>query len=198
MSYQAARNFDVGTYLDGTGEADELIIDSVRVPNGTGYIGFSACPGCQRSPFSGQEMNRDLDRDLEAIGQWGAMGVVTLIEAHEMEAFGVLTLPERTELYDMWWLHLPISDMCAPNGDFEARWADESPNLHRILSVGGRVLLHCWAGLGRTGMVAARILIERGVAPRDAIKRVRAARPGAIQTNQQEDYLLRLRQIHLA
>ena len=53
----------------------------------------------------------------------------------------------------------------------------------------GRVLVHCKGGLGRAGLVAARILVERGAAPMDAINLVRRVRPGAIQTIRQEAYV---------
>ena len=55
------------------------------------------------------------------------------------------------------------------------------------------MVLHCYAGLGRTGLVAARILIEFGELPVRAIALVRAARRGTIQTAEQEAYLHRLR-----
>ncbi len=51
------------------------------------------------------------------------------------------------------------------------------------------VLLHCRGGLGRTGVVAARLLMEFGVPVKDAVRTVRAARPGTIETSAQERYL---------
>jgi ADP-ribosyl-[dinitrogen reductase] hydrolase len=57
------------------------------------------------------------------------------------------------------------------------------------------VLLHCMGGLGRSGMVAARLLVELGEEPRTAIQRVRAARPGAIETAAQEAYVLACRAV---
>jgi ADP-ribosyl-[dinitrogen reductase] hydrolase len=62
--------------------------------------------------------------------------------------------------------------------------------LHRLVADGGRVLVHCRGGLGRAGTVAACLLVELGVAPQDAIRRVRAARPNAIETAAQERYIL--------
>ncbi len=45
------------------------------------------------------------------------------------------------------------------------------------------VLVHCRGGLGRSGMIVARLLAERGeTAP---IDRVRRARPGAVETEDQ-------------
>ena len=48
-------------------------------------------------------------------------------------------------------------------------------------------------GLGRSGMIAARLLVELGEEPRAAIQRVRQVRPGAIETAAQEDYVLACR-----
>jgi ADP-ribosyl-[dinitrogen reductase] hydrolase len=48
-------------------------------------------------------------------------------------------------------------------------------------------------GLGRSGMIAARLLVELGEEPRAAIQRVRAVRRGAIETAAQEAYVLACR-----
>jgi ADP-ribosyl-[dinitrogen reductase] hydrolase len=58
------------------------------------------------------------------------------------------------------------------------------------LQTGGSVLIHCRGGLGRTGTIAARLLVELGWQPRAAIEAVRGARPGAIETPQQERHVL--------
>jgi len=53
--------------------------------------------------------------------------------------------------------------------------------------------VHCKGGLGRAGMVAALLLIETGDPPGAAIRKVRAVRPGAIETPAQERYVLAYR-----
>ncbi len=88
----------------------------------------------------------------------------------------------------MAWLHLPIIDGGAPDGKFETLWLSAGKMLHAELSCGRLIVLHCRGGLGRTGTVAARLLMERGVMVEEAIRRVRAARLGAIETTEQEDY----------
>ena len=45
------------------------------------------------------------------------------------------------------------------------------------------------AGLGRTGTVASMLLIERGIDVEESISMVRKARPGTIQTFEQEEFL---------
>ena len=60
------------------------------------------------------------------------------------------------------------------------RWIDEKINENKP------VLIHCYAGLGRTGTVIAGYLIYKGYPPEEAINYVRNRRPGSIQTLQQE------------
>ena len=49
-----------------------------------------------------------------------------------------------------------------------------------------KVLVHCKGGLGRAGTFAARLLVEFGHTPASAIATVRTARPGALETLDQE------------
>jgi ADP-ribosyl-[dinitrogen reductase] hydrolase len=55
------------------------------------------------------------------------------------------------------------------------------------------IVIHCKGGLGRTGTIAARLLIEFGADATNAIQSVRKARPGAIENNLQEYYVLSLK-----
>lgn len=161
-------------------------IDSVSVPGTGGRIGLCACPGVD-AYFGGTA--RGLEDDLRAIRDWGAQGVVTLLEQDEMEMLDIGHLPQTLHGLGLWWRHLPIRDMCAPDERFDSAWLEEGNRLRRILEDGGRFVVHCWAGLGRTGTVAARLLVEFGLPPESAILDVREARPGAIQSLAQEMYV---------
>lgn len=50
-------------------------------------------------------------------------------------------------------------------------------------------MIHCLGGLGRTGTIAGRLLVEFGASPNEAIHAVRAARIGTIETRKQEEYV---------
>jgi len=156
-------------------------IDTLPVPGSRARIGLCACPG----------QSGALSSDLQLLHDWGALGLVTLIEGHEFALLGVKSLPEQVEALGMRWWHLPIRDMHTPDADFETRWRENGDELRRLLSDGVSVALHCRGGLGRTGTVAARLLVELGSAPALAVEHVRRARPGSIETREQEAFVHR-------
>jgi hypothetical protein len=94
----------------------------------------------------------------------------------------------------MLWFHLPIVDVSVPSEEFEQEWILAGEQLRSLLRDGQNVLVHCRGGLGRAGMIAARLLVELGKDPKHAIASVRAARgPGAIETRAQEEFILGIR-----
>ncbi len=174
-------------------ESIELTVDIVEVPGVSGRIGMCACPGGRRVRQPDYQPAEDLDHDLAALTALGANGLVTLLEESELQYLGLDILPIEVRNHELWWKHLPIKDMAIPGQVFEQRWDLGSPALHESLQRGECLILHCWAGLGRSGMIAARLLVEFGLDPQAAVLRVRDARPGAIQTRQQEKYVLKLK-----
>ena len=133
-----------------------------------------------------------VDLTLASYRQLGVRLVVSLLPGHEMATLGLQSLGQRCEAADMAWANCPIDDFAHPGPEFEKQWQKIARALHAFLNTGQGVALHCRAGLGRTGTVAARILIERGMSAALAIQLVRQARPGSIETASQEDYLRHL------
>ena len=174
-----------------TSEKNPLRIDSVAVPGEPGTIGMSLCPG-KKDPYAKfGAWDRDLQADLQVIRDWGAAAIVSLMEHSEFWLLGVPDFEARVSS-DFRWLWLPIPDGGVPDEEFEKRWADAGPELHGRLAAGERVLIHCRAGLGRTGMIASRLLVEAGLTPVQAMMAVRRARPGTVETVPQEQYVLLL------
>jgi len=132
-----------------------------------------------------------LASDLEAIKSWGAEILISLIEEDEYAMAAVEALP-RLIPEGILHLRLPIEDASIPDAAWEDAWAREGPGVRAALARGGRVCIHCMGGYGRTGLLAARLLVEFGLPPAEAIARVRRARPGAIETAGQEDYIASL------
>ena len=160
---------------------------------GHGLIGVTFCPG-KYDPYANTgAWDRDITIDLDAVRDWGAVAVVTLLESHEFELLRVERLGEEVSRRNMEWFHLPIVDTKIPDEDFERKWEVAGAKLRSILRGGSDVMVHCRGGLGRAGTIAARLLIELGAEPEKAIKRVRAARGfGAIENDRQEMYVLSL------
>ena len=174
-----------------TSTTDPLRIDEVAVPGTRGLIGLTICPGKQQADGVSGHWQRDLDVDLAAIAAWGASLILNLVEDHEMRALGVADTARRLPA-GIAYLRLPIRDAGLPDEAWEREWALTSPGLHARLQAGERLVVHCKGGLGRTGLVAARLLVERGTPPAEAVAMVRAARPGAIETVEQYRYVLAL------
>jgi ADP-ribosyl-[dinitrogen reductase] hydrolase len=91
----------------------------------------------------------------------------------------------------MEWFHLPIQDMAAPDESFDDIWTEMAPRIPQMIKQGDNVLVHCRGGLGRSGTIAALLLIEFGLPNGLAIAQVRIARPGAIDIAEQEEYVRR-------
>lgn len=163
-------------------------IDTVHVPGCVGCLGLVACPGVRvEQPYAATR--KHLAADLKALEEWGANGVVCLVEPHELRLNNVEDLPQLVRRAGMWWKHLPIIDMDIPDQEFENVWAADGERIRHALRIGERVVLHCYAGLGRTGMIAARILVEMGMAPEMAIRTVRKDNRRRIQTRAQANFV---------
>ena len=111
--------------------------------------------------------------DAERLRRGGVTGVVSLTRTAAFRGGA-----EGLEV-----LHLPVADMQPPT---RAQLRRAARFLDRVLAAGGRAVVHCTAGYGRTGTVLAAYLVWRGVEPEEAIDRVRRQRPGSIETAAQE------------
>jgi protein-tyrosine phosphatase len=172
-----------------TSETHPLWIDAVEAGPARGLIGITFAPGKHDRHALSVPWARDLTKDLDAIEAWNAKTVVTLIEAHEFLLLAIPNLGAEVQRCGMEWLHLPIRDVGTPGPEFEEHWPAHSKRLRQRLDAGENIVVHCRGGLGRAGMVSARLLLESGVEAKAAMERVRAARPGAIETPQQEEWV---------
>jgi ADP-ribosyl-[dinitrogen reductase] hydrolase len=170
-----------------------LRIAAISAGPAYGRVGITFCPGKYDPHAMSGSWDRDLSLDLDAIRDWGAAAVVTLVEMKELILLRVESLGQEVRRRGMSWFHLPIVDASTPTAEFERQWNAAGAELRTLLRNGRDVLVHCRGGLGRAGMIAARLLVELGVEPATAIRQVRAVRPHAIETPQQEKYVLGIR-----
>jgi hypothetical protein len=168
-----------------TSHTHPLQIAEVRASPSHGRIGITFCPGKHDHFAHTGAWERDLGIDLDAIAAWGAKLVLTLVELAELKALKVPQLGHEIRSRGIEWRHLPIADYSIPTEAFEKQWATQGPEIRELLRNGDDVLVHCKGGLGRAGMIAARLLAELGMAPEEAIHSVRRVRKGAIETPSQ-------------
>lgn len=172
-----------------TSDSHPLRINRLDVPGLPGSFGLTFCPGKKSDSIYGGNWDRDLEKDLAAIRHWGASAVLTLLEDHEFALLGVPDFPAAMQAQPFEWHYLQIRDSDVPDERFESAWPTVRGKLAAVLKSGGSVVVHCRGGLGRTGLVVARFLVEDGMEAEAAIALVRSVRPGALETWEQENHV---------
>lgn len=170
-----------------TSHNSPLTIASVSVENG-GCIGMTICPGKHQPHALSGSFLRDLSMDLDLVKSWGAAAVVTLMSQEELVNLKVDDLGAEVEGRGMLWFQLPMPHGM-PDEGFELYWVYAGVRLRGLLKDGEKVLVHCGSGLGRTGLIAARLLIEIGTPIEQSLAMIRDARPGTLQNPAHEKYL---------
>lgn len=167
-----------------------LEILAVSIPSGA-KIGMTLCPGKKQPNAVTGPWDRDLEIDMEALEAFGTTLLVTLMEPAELVLAGVPApdLQAAARSRGIAWLHLPIADFQSPDHTFEMAWKDAFASIEKTLESGRNIVLHCRGGRGRSGMIAARLLVEFGMTPDKAIDVVRSANPLAMETATQESYV---------
>ncbi len=157
-----------------------------------GCLGMTFAPGMKASSLGG-DWERNLAADLEALEKEHGIGVlVSLMEEHEYRGYGIPELYERDEFGGIRVRRFAIRDMDVPK---EAESREFEAMIHEVIEAiegGQNVAVHCRGDLGRTGTVAACVLVALGQhAADEAIGAVRAARKGTVQTEEQEGFVRR-------
>ncbi len=165
-------------------------LEIFAVAAGAGAVGMAMCPG-KRQPYAATgPWARDLDIDMDAIAAFGPSIMITLMEGHELAtAVPAEDLDRAAQARGIRWLHLPIVDFGVPDAAFERTWLSAGELVRGALRSGEKVVVHCRGGRGRSGLLAARLLVELGLQPEAAIAAVRKANPLAIETSIQEEHV---------
>lgn len=166
-----------------------LHIDSIALPGG-GVIGMTHCPGRTGADARGNIWSRNLADDVQTLRAAGFSTVLTLLPSEELMALGAQQLGAQVQQAGMQWLQFPIADFGIPDANASAVWPAVEAEVLEKLQAREHVLVHCAAGLGRTGTMVAKLLMALGHDSETAIALVRAARPGTIETEAQRAFVL--------
>jgi len=112
--------------------------------------------------------------ELQWVIRQGIKSVITMTEN---------PLPESW-VQDVKYLHVPTEDFSAPDMEKIDHTIDF---IQERIKNGEPTMVHCAAGVGRTGTILACYLIKHhNFSVKDAIDKVRKERPGSIQSESQE------------
>ena len=149
-------------------------------------LGLCRCPGSRDGVRMPQSL---LAQDLGHLAGLGISSIVSLIDTDECRLIGVPSLSTQAVAAGLDWRDFPITDRAVPEPDQSAAFQQLLVDLSTMLDDGARLAIHCRAGVGRSGLLAAALLVWRGVAADEAIAAIRHCRPGAIETDGQERYI---------
>jgi protein-tyrosine phosphatase len=120
--------------------------------------------------------------------QAGINTVLSLLEPAEELDLGLKNEGALVRRQGMKFISLPIPDRQVPNSESELTAILEE--LDTDLSSGKNVVVHCRQGVGRTGLVAACLLVTKGLSPDAAITSVASARGTPIpETGEQHNWI---------
>ena len=129
-----------------------------------------------------------LEDEVKSWRQAGVNTVLSLLEPAEEVDLGLKDEANLVKRQGMKFLSLPIPDRHIPNSESELTATLE--RLDADLSSGKNVVVHCRQGVGRTGLVAACLLVTKGLSPDTAVMNVGAARGTMVpETGEQRNWI---------
>jgi protein-tyrosine phosphatase len=135
------------------------------------------------APAKGPQLQKALDRWKRL----GVTGVVSLLE------YGVRGWEQEEAICRQLGLHfysIPIADHSVPKPEEMPRITERLIEVEGALRMGGVIVAHCFAGIGRSGMATVALLMIAGVPLEEAMERVSLARGLACpETEEQVEWL---------
>ena len=119
-----------------------------------------------------------LEDEITSWQRGGVNTVFSLLTDEEEHDLDIAREEAVVQAHGMNFLSFPIPDRQVP--DSESNLAKALDLLNGELAAGKNVVLHCRQGIGRTGLVAACLLLTKGIDPETAIRRLSAARGASV------------------
>jgi protein-tyrosine phosphatase len=129
-----------------------------------------------------------LEDEIRAWREAGLDVIVSLLTPDEIENLDLLQEAEISQQNGLAFLSLPIVDRSVPALDSNTVQLLEG--IEAALDEGKRITVHCRQGIGRSGLIAASLLVARGTSPAVAVEQVEKARHVTIpETPEQRAWL---------
>ncbi|MBT8433541.1 MAG: dual specificity protein phosphatase family protein [Gammaproteobacteria bacterium] len=123
------------------------------------------------------------------ISRLGINLVVSLLETSEARVLGLEAERELVKALGMDFVSFPIPDMGLPKS--VDKFASLSRMLLKQVDAGTNILVHCHAGIGRSGLMAAGILLHCDLDPQQAFAHVSKMRGVRVPETPEQEYWLK-------
>jgi len=132
-----------------------------------GKLGLTLAPGRHGWSTMGFRWERDLGADLDRLAEvHGASLLVCLLEDHELERMNLRDYVPEAVKRGLEVMRYPIPDGGVPASAGAVAGLVEG--IAARVRAGGRVVVHCAAGLGRSGVIGGCALVALGHSPEQA------------------------------
>ena len=148
-----------------------------------GKLGMTHAPG-KPGLYEERVMDDDIKRLKE---EYKTDVLVSLVTNKELKQMGIRGIFDTAAENDISSIRFPIKDFSIPKNLESVKVLVEE--ILSELRAGRNVVIHCWGGFGRTGMIAACVLVEFGYNAEDAMWLIRNAREWTIETSMQEAFI---------
>jgi len=125
--------------------------------------------------------------ELASLAEQGVTVLVSALPDDEVAEAGLSSEGAAAQALGLRFLALPIVDLGVPSAATLSRAADE---LTALVQAGEHVHIHCWAGIGRSSLLAAAVLVRLGRRPEEAWAAVSAARGLPVPDTEEQRRLL--------
>jgi len=119
-----------------------------------------------------------LEDEVEAWRKNGVDVVVSLLTPDEVKELGLTSESVVAEARGIRFLSFPIKDREVPAS--QAQTEAFIDKVREVLESGRNVAIHCRQSVGRSGLIAAALLIVKGATAEEAIRRISSARGLAV------------------
>jgi protein-tyrosine phosphatase len=113
-----------------------------------------------------------LDDEVEALRAEGVEVLVSALTSSELVELQLSAEPELARQAGLTYISFPIPDRGVP----EVAATTLVGQLGERLAAGQFIVVHCRAGIGRSSLIAAAVLVREGLSPAEAWERISAAR----------------------
>ncbi|MEE9345355.1 MAG: dual specificity protein phosphatase family protein [Methylococcales bacterium] len=146
---------------------------------GLGFLAIMA------KPMSGEW----IEDEFSGLANLQVLQILSLLELSEQNKLGLKDEKILCEKNNIKFISYPIKDRGLPSSVQE--FAQLTKVIHKQIIGGANTVIHCRAGIGRTGIVAAGVLLHAELGATEAFQRISKARGIQVpDTEQQFDWVV--------